>query len=51
MKITDLKCAIIDQTPGIRILTYEGIDGIGQVEPARQDLKGHFRPEDANFFD
>ncbi len=48
MKITDLKCTIIGQNPVIRILTYEGI---GQVEPARQDLKWHFRPEDANFFD
>jgi len=42
MKITDLKCAIIGRNPVIRILTDEGIEGIGQAESAKQDLKWHF---------
>ena len=29
MKIIDLKCAIIGQNPVVRIVTDEGIDGIG----------------------
>ncbi len=42
MKITDLKCAIIGQNPVIRIKTDEEIEGIGQAENAKQDLKWHF---------
>lgn len=42
MKITDLKCAIIGRNPVIRILTDEGIEGIGQAESAKHDLKWHF---------
>ena len=34
MKITDLKCAIIGQNPVVRIVTDEGIDGIGAAEGA-----------------
>ncbi|MFP6679217.1 MAG: mandelate racemase/muconate lactonizing enzyme family protein [Dehalococcoidia bacterium] len=42
MKITDLKCAIIGRNPVVRITTDEGIDGIGQAEPAKQDMKWLF---------
>jgi len=42
MKITDLKCAIIGRNPVVRITTDEGIDGIGQSEPAKQDMKWLF---------
>ena len=42
MKITDLKCAIIGQNPVVRITTDEGIAGIGQAEPAKQDMKWLF---------
>ena len=31
MKITDLKCAIIGNSPVIRITTDEGLDGLGLV--------------------
>jgi L-alanine-DL-glutamate epimerase-like enolase superfamily enzyme len=39
MKITDLKCAIIGRNPVIRILTDEGIYGLGQAEAAKTYLK------------
>ena len=39
MKITDLKCAIIGQTPVVRITTDEGIDGLGAGETAKPYLK------------
>lgn len=32
MKITDLKCAVIGESPIVRILTDEGISGYGQIE-------------------
>ena len=41
MKITDLKCAIIGNNPVVRIVTDEGIDGIGCGESAKTYLKPH----------
>jgi L-alanine-DL-glutamate epimerase-like enolase superfamily enzyme len=41
VKITDLKCAIIGNTPVIRIVTDEGIVGYGQAEAAKPYLKPH----------
>jgi L-alanine-DL-glutamate epimerase-like enolase superfamily enzyme len=41
MKITDLKCAIIGNSPVIRITTDEGIDGLGQGETPKPYLKPH----------
>ena len=41
MKITDLKCTIIGQNPVIRILTDEGIDGLGEAENPKSYLKPH----------
>lgn len=41
MKITDLKCAVIGKNPIVRIVTDEGIDGYGQVEPSKEALKFH----------
>lgn len=41
MKITDLKCAIIGDYPVVRILTDEGIDGLGQGEYPKPYLKPH----------
>ncbi len=32
MKITDLKCALIGESPIVRIVTDEGVSGYGQVE-------------------
>ena len=40
MRITDLKCAVIDKHPVIRIVTGEGIDGYGQI----QSTKGYLQP-------
>ena len=42
MKITDLKCAIIGRNPVIRIKTDEGIEGLGQAEYAKEDMKWLF---------
>jgi L-alanine-DL-glutamate epimerase-like enolase superfamily enzyme len=39
LKITDLKCAIIGQSPVVRITTNEGIDGYGEAERAKSYLK------------
>ena len=39
MKIIDLKCAVIGQNPVVRILTDEGIDGIGAAESSKPYLK------------
>ena len=39
MKITDLKCAIIGQNPVIRIITDDGIDGLGAAEGSKPYLK------------
>jgi len=41
MKITDLKCAVVAQTPLIRIDTDEGISGLGQIEASKNYLKPH----------
>ena len=41
MKITDLKCTVIGQNPVIRILTDEGIDGLGEAENPKSYLKPH----------
>ncbi len=41
MKITDLKCAIIGNSPVIRITTDEGITGWGQAESPKHYLKPH----------
>ncbi|MCS7056746.1 MAG: mandelate racemase/muconate lactonizing enzyme family protein [Thermoflexales bacterium] len=39
MKITDLRCAVIGDNPVVRILTDEGIDGLGQAEDSKPYLK------------
>ena len=39
MKIIDLKCAIIGQNPVVRVVTNEGIDGIGAAESSKPYLK------------
>jgi L-alanine-DL-glutamate epimerase-like enolase superfamily enzyme len=39
MKITDLKCAVIADSPVVRIMTDEGIDGLGQVEMSKPYIK------------
>lgn len=39
IKITDLKCAIIGQSPVIRVVTDQGISGYGQAESAKPYLK------------
>ncbi len=41
MKITDLKCTVIGQSPVVRIVTDEGISGYGQVEHPKPYLKPH----------
>ena len=41
MKITDLKCAIIGDSPVVRITTDEGITGLGQGEWPKPYLKPH----------
>ncbi len=47
MRITDLKCAVIGDTPVIRIVTDEGISGYSAVELHKHYLKPHilyYRP-------
>ena len=39
IKITDLKCAIIANSPVVRITTDAGISGYGQAETSKPDLK------------
>ncbi len=39
VKITDLKCAIIGNSPVVRIVTNVGISGYGQAETAKNYLK------------
>ena len=39
MKIVDLKCAVMGQTPIIRVVTDQGISGYGQVEASKPYLK------------
>jgi len=41
MQIVDLKCAIIGNYPVVRIVTDEGIDGLGQAESYKPYLKPH----------
>lgn len=41
MKITDLKCAVIGSNPVVRVVTDEGVDGYGEVEPSKSYLKPH----------
>src|SRR5258707_1058631 len=41
MKITDLKCAIIGDTPVVRIVTDEGISGYGQIESTKPYVVPH----------
>ena len=41
MKITDLKCAVIGDSPVVRIVTDEGVDGYGQVEAYKPYLTWH----------
>src|SRR5919199_1400873 len=43
MKITDLKCTVLGQSPVIRITTDAGISGIGQVESYKPYLTPHVR--------
>lgn len=39
MKITDLRCAVIGKHPIVRIVTDEGIYGLGEVEYTKPYLK------------
>jgi len=39
IKITDLKCAIIEKSAVVRIVTDQGIDGYGQAETSKPFLK------------
>jgi L-alanine-DL-glutamate epimerase-like enolase superfamily enzyme len=41
MKITDVKCAVIGNNPVVRIVTDEGIHGLGEAESAKSYLKPH----------
>src|SRR5215216_2078160 len=41
MKITDLKCTVLGQTPVVRITTDEGISGLGPVESYKPYLGPH----------
>src|SRR5258708_20488280 len=41
MKITDLKCAVIGDTPVVRIVTDAGICGYSSVEHHKPYLKPH----------
>ena len=46
MKITDLRCAVIGKHPIVRIVTDEGLYGLGEVEHTKTYLKPwvmHFR--------
>ena len=46
MKITDLRCAVIGRHPIVRIVTDEGLYGLGEVEFTKPYLKPwvlHFR--------
>ena len=39
MKIIDLRCAVIGQSPVVRIMTDQGISGYGQIESAKPYVK------------
>lgn len=41
MKITDLKCTMLGQTPVVRITTDEGLSGLGAVETYKPYLAPH----------
>ena len=41
IRITDIKVAIIGNSPVVRVITDAGIDGLGQGEPAKAQLKFH----------
>lgn len=41
IKITDLRCAIIGNSPVVRITTDAGLDGYGQAETSKPYLKPH----------
>jgi L-alanine-DL-glutamate epimerase-like enolase superfamily enzyme len=41
MKIVDVKCAVIGRHPIVRIVTDQGISGLGQVEHFKPYLKPH----------
>src|SRR5437868_5880632 len=41
MKITDLKCTVLGQTPVVRITTDQGISGLGPVESYKPYLAPH----------
>src|SRR3569833_3153551 len=46
MKITDLRCAVIGRRPIVRIVTDEGLYGLGEVEFTKHYIKPwvlHFR--------
>ena len=46
MKITDLRCAVIGKHPIVRVVTDEGLHGLGEVEFTKTYLKPwvlHFR--------
>ena len=39
IKITDLKCAVIGNSPVVRVVTDQGVSGYGQAESAKPYLK------------
>src|SRR5881275_2650956 len=41
MKITNLKCTVLGQTPVVRITTDQGISGLGPVESYKPYLAPH----------
>ena len=41
IKITDVKCTVLGDSPIVRIVTDAGIDGYGQVESYKPYLKPH----------
>jgi len=41
IRITGIKVAIIGNSPVVRVITDAGIDGLGQGEPAKEQLKFH----------
>ena len=41
MKITEVRCAVIGNHPVVRIVTDEGIDGLGQIESSKPYVKPH----------
>ncbi len=41
MKITDLKCTVLGNTPIVRITTDEGLSGLGPIESYKPYLKPH----------